>query len=520
MSDLSGSWSERLRRDLPAGLVVFLVALPLCLGIALASNAPLVSGIIAGIIGGVVVGLLSGSEVSVSGPAAGLAVIVAGGIAQVGGFPAFAAAVAISGLLQLGIGFAGAGRIADYVPTAVIKGLLAAIGLVIILKQIPHALGRDSDFEGDLSFFVATGSNTIVDIARAVYSANPVAVVIAGTAVGLLLLWGTKRIKTSWLSSIPGPLLAVLSGVAINECVRLWMPGWELRTEDGHLVSLPVAGSWQALLGQLQWPDFGALARKETYLVGATVAIVGSLETLLNLEAADKLDPLRRISDPNRELKAQGAGNLLSGLLGGMPLTSVVVRTSANVYAGGRSRWSAVFHGLLLLAATLAIPVLLNRIPLAALAAILILVGYKLASVKLFREVYDSGWDQFLPFAVTVSAIVFSDLLIGVLCGIVCGLFFLLRTNHHKAISMVSDGSSYLMRLNKDASFLNKTELKRALNRVPDGATLIVDGTKAGYIDKDIYDVLRDFAQNSLYRGIEIEYKNFFAKSRSMDAPI
>lgn len=503
------------KHDLPAGLVVFLVALPLCLGIALASGAPLFAGIIAGIVGGLVVGLLSGSEISVSGPAAGLAVIVATGIGTMGSFPAFAAAVAVSGLLQIAFGFAGGGRIGDYVPNSVIKGMLAAIGIVIVLKQIPHALGRDDDFEGDLDFLEKAGNNTFTDIIKAVMSSNAEAVLIAGASILVLLAWDRKPIKGSPLAQwLPGPLVVVALGIILNESFRVMFPGFYLRAEDGHLVSLPVAADFAAFTGNFILPDFSVLSQPKTYVMALTIAIVGSIESLLSVEAADKIDPQRRISDTDRELKAQGVGNFASGLLGGLPVTSVVVRSSANVYAGAHTRRSAIFHGVLMLAAVYSIPSILNKVPLASLAAILIMIGYKLATPKLFRAMKQAGPDQFVPFVVTVVAIVFTDLLKGVAAGLVCGIFFILRSNHHAAISVVQDGSDHLMRFNKDVTFVNKTELKKRLREIPDGATLIIEGSRAGYIDKDIYDVIADFAAGATARGVNIEYKNFFEKSR------
>ncbi len=507
------SWKQ----DLPAGLVVFLVALPLCLGIALASGAPLFAGIIAGIVGGIVVGTLSGSEVSVSGPAAGLAVIVAAGIGTMGSYPAFAAAVAVSGLIQLIFGFAGGGRIGDYVPNSVIKGMLAAIGIVIVLKQIPHALGRDDDFEGDLDFLEKAGNNTFTDIVKAVMSSNGEAVLIAGLSILVLLAWDRKPVKGSKLAQwLPGPLVVVALGIILNETFRALLPNFYLRAEDGHLVSLPVASSFLEFSRQFVAPDFSVLNHPKTYMMALTIAIVGSIESLLSVEAADKIDPQRRISDTDRELKAQGVGNFASGMLGGLPVTSVIVRTSANVYAGGQTRISTIFHGVLMLAAVFAIPSILNKVPLASLAAILIMIGYKLASPKLFRDMRAAGTDQLVPFLVTVIAIVFTDLLKGVAAGLVCGIFFILRSNHHYAISLVSDGHDHLMRFNKDVTFVNKTELKTKLREIPDGARLIIEGSRAGYIDKDIYDVIADFESGAAAREIKIEYKHFFEKSRGI----
>jgi MFS superfamily sulfate permease-like transporter len=517
-ADYQPGIANNLKYDLPAGLVVCLVALPLCLGIALASGAPLFSGLIAGLVGGIVVGVLSGSDISVSGPAAGLAVIVASAIQELGSFQLFLLAVALSGVVQLVLGVLRAGIIGNYVPNAVIKGMLAAIGVVIILKQIPHALGRDADFEGDFDFFqtAAGTSNTFLDIVRAVYTASPAAVVISVLSLALLLLWERPAVQRQrLLKLVPGPLLVVVLGVVCNELFRAAGTGLELLATDGHLVSIPVAGSVGEFLGQFTRPDWAGFANSQVYATALTLAAVGSVETLLSIEAADKLDPFRRISDTNKELRAQGVGNLLSGLIGGLPITAVIVRSSANVYAGARTRLSAIVHGVLLLACVAAIPALLNRIPLASLAAILLMIGYKLTKLGLYRTMYAAGWDQFFPFLVTVLAVVFTDLLTGIGIGLVVGFFFVIRDNHHAAFTLVHQDRYHLLRINKDASFVNKNELKEMLTRIPDGAALILDGGRASYIDGDIYDVVTDFQRNAAYRHIEIEFKNFHDKSRA-----
>jgi MFS superfamily sulfate permease-like transporter len=500
------------QRDIPAGLVVFLVALPLCLGIALASGAPLFSGIIAGIVGGLIVGLFSGSELSVSGPAAGLAVIVAAAIAKLGSFETFALAVALSGLLQIALGAVRAGGIGDYIPNSVIKGMLAAIGVVIILKQLPHALGDDLDFEGDESFAQADHQNTFTEVLSALGKIRGAAVLIAGLSLCVLFAWDAVVRRLAWARHVPPALLCVFLGVGINEALTAWWPEAALRSADDHLVSLPVIGSPADLLGVLRFPNFSAFTQSNVWITAVTLAIVGSIETLLSLEASDKLDPEKRISDPNRELRAQGIGNLVSGLIGGLPITSVIVRSSANVYAGARSRLSTLVHGAMLLLAVVLLSRWLNHIPLAALAAVLIAVGYKLASVKVLKQVLSEGWPQFLPFFVTLAAIVFTDLLRGIACGLLVGLFFVIRSNHHAATTLVSDGKDWMLRFNKDMSFVNKQELKRRLRGVPDRTHLIVDGTKALYIDRDIYETLQDFEASAGFRGITLEYHNLAGK--------
>ena len=508
---------NNLKYDVPAGLVVFLVALPLCLGIALASGAPLFSGVIAGIVGGLVISFLSGSEVSVSGPAAGLTVIVAGAIQSLGSFEVFLAAVALSGLIQIALGYLRAGVIGDYVPSCVIKGMLAAIGVVIILKQIPHALGYDANYEGDFDFFKAGENNTLTEIIRAVITFSPAAVAISAVSLAVLILWERPAVKgNKILKLVPGALVVVALGILMNEGFRAFAPHLALRGEDGHLVSLPVAEGLGGFFRQFTFPDWGALANKQVYVAALTIAVIGSIESLLSVEAGDKLDRFRRISSTNRELKAQGVGNLISGLIGGLPVTAVIVRTSANVYAGSRTRFSSFVHGALLFSSVLLIPQALNRLPLASLAVVLFVVGYKLTRVELYRAMYRTGVDQFLPFMTTVAAIVFTDLLTGILIGMVVGILFIIKTNHHSAITVVNQDDYYLMRFNKDVSFVNKSALKGMLAAIPSGATLIIDGTKAIFIDKDIYDVVADFEKSARHRGIKIEFKNFHSKAQTL----
>ncbi len=505
------------RADASAGLVVFLVALPLCLGIALASGAPLFSGILAGIIGGTVVAYFSGSEVSVSGPAAGLAVIVFTAIQTLGSFPVFQACIVLAGLMQLALGALRFGSVANYIPSSVLKGMLAGIGLVIILKQIPHAVGQDTDYEGDFSFLERAGENTFTDIVKALYASNGEAILISVSCLLLLLAWDSKWMKQQKLTKVfPGALAAVILGTALNEAFRAMFPDFYLRAEDGHLVALPLIGSLDGIAKLFSFPDFSALNRTDVWISAMTIAVVASLETLLSLEATDKLDPFRRVASPNKELYAQGLGNLSSGLVGGLPITSVVVRSSANIYAGGRTRRSSMIHGLLLIVAVLAIPSWLNRVPLSCLASILILIGYKLASPKLFSRMFAAGYAQFLPFMATVLGVVLIDLLKGVLFGLAVGLFFVLRSNHHQAVTVVHDGSLYLLRFNKDMSFLNKADLKLHLATIPDGAQLLIDGHNATFVDTDIDDVIADFLENARHRKITVELKKTNGSARNI----
>ncbi|MBD1208636.1 MAG: SulP family inorganic anion transporter [Ignavibacteria bacterium] len=507
--------------DIPAGLVVFLVALPLCLGIALASGAPLLGGVIAGIIGGIVVSIFSRSELSVSGPAAGLTVIVATAIVHLGSYSNFLVAVILAGILQLGFSYMRAGVLGDYVPSSVIRGMLAAIGIVIILKQIPHALGRDTDFEGNFGFLEPNGqANTFSEIARSFVSANPEAIIITLVSIAILLLWEHPQVKRQrFFKMMPASLVVVIFGIVINEVFRALFTDFYLRAEDGHLVQLPLITNAAVFISGLQFPNPAALANPQVYSTALTLALVASLETLLSLEAIDKLDPYKRISDTNKELQAQGIGNIISGLLGGLPMTSVIVRSSANVYAGGRTRMAAIIHGVFLLVAVVFLAPILNRVPLASLAAILILVGYKLTQIRLFRQMLRAGREQFLPFLVTVLAVVFTDLLTGIAIGLCVGMFYVIRTNHQLAVTLVNIDNYYLLRFTKDMTFINKSELKKKLSRIPNDIFLLIDGSKARFIDADIYDTIAEFAQSATFRNINIEYKNFEAKAIQIQTP-
>ena len=505
-----------LQHDLPAGLSVFLVALPLCLGVALASGAPLFSGLVAGILGGVLVGALSGSELSVSGPAAGLAVIVADSILKLGSFEAFLAAVVLAGVFQLVLGLIKAGRFSSLFPDSVIKGMLVGIGIVIILKQIPHALGRDTDVEGDYTFRqLADGENTLSEIYRAFVTASPGAVLISVLSILLLIYW--ERIVgrgANFFKNLPSALLVVLIGVALNQLFRVYYPDWYLGDNNEHMVRIPVFKSGQNLSTIFDFPDFSTLKNPAVYGVAATIALVASLETLLNLEASDRLDPQKRASSPDTELVAQGVGNIVSGLLGGLPITSVVVRTSANIFGGGKTRVSTITHGLLLLGAVALAGSALNHIPLSCLAALLIMVGFKLAKPGLFISIYREGMNQFVPFIVTVLGIVFTDLLVGITVGTVIGILYVLYTNSQATFRVVRDGSNVLIKFQKDTYFLSKPQLKEALRGLQTGDSVCVDGRHANFIDHDIVSMLNDFAQTAKLQGIEYELNEVFLKKR------
>jgi MFS superfamily sulfate permease-like transporter len=499
----------QLKNDIPASIVVFLVALPLCLGIALASGAPMLSGIIAGVVGGIVIGSLSGSNLSVSGPAAGLTTIVIAAIADLNSFEAFLCAVILGGVLQVVLGVVRAGTIGHFFPAAVIKGMLSAIGLILILKQIPHALGYDKDFEGDEAFFQADGENTFSEIINAFNYLTPGAIVITLISIAILILWDKPVIKKhKYLQFVPGPLLVVTAGVLLNVFYKSTFPDFAISSE--HLVSLPLAGDF---FGQMTFPDFSHFGNPKVYTVAITLALVASLESLLSIEAADKLDEFKRITPLNRELKAQGMGNIVSGLLGGIPITAVIVRSSANINAGARTKLSTILHGVFLISTVMLIPNILNMIPFSALAAILILTGYKLTKPSLYKEMFRKGWDQFIPFIVTITAILLTNLLVGIFIGIVVGVIYVLKTNFTEAITFVKDDNNYLLRLNKDVTFLNKAMLRKTFERIPDDANLIIDGGNSQFIDRDIVETLEDFVLNAPSRNIQVEVKKNYSSN-------
>lgn len=506
MAPRAKDYIKSLSSDLPASIVVFLVALPLCLGVALASNAPLFSGIIAGIAGGIVVGLFSRSHLSVSGPAAGLTAIVAAAITTLPSYEAFLLAVVYCGLLQIMFGVLKAGVIGDYVPGSVIKGMLAAIGLILILKQLPHLIGYDSDFEGDTSFIQADKENTFSEIFKALNYITPAAVLVGFSCIAFSLLWDKFTAnKKGFIKMIPAPLLVVLLGVAIHEIIRA--NATDHTIDPQHMVSLPVAHSASEFFSFFTMPDWNFILDKNVLFTAVTLALVASLESLLSIEAVDDLDPYQRVTPTNRELKAQGIGNIVSGLLGGLPVTSVIVRSSANVSAGAKTKMSTIYHGILLLLCVAFIPVLLNHIPKAALAAILILTGYKLAKPSLFISFYKKGWDQFLPFVLTITAILFTDLLKGVLIGIGAGIFFVIRSNFRTAVTVVNDGNQYLIRFRKDVSFLNKPLVKSQLEKIPANSYVRIDASRADFIDVDIIETIKDFMLHAPLEGIQVEWK-------------
>ncbi|WP_205508468.1 SulP family inorganic anion transporter [Longitalea arenae] len=499
-------YAGALKNDLPSSVVVFLVALPLCLGIALASGAPLFSGIIAGMVGGIVIGALSGSQLSVSGPAAGLTAIVIVAIGKLQVFEAFLLAVVLGGVFQIILGIIKAGILGDYIPSSVIKGMLAAIGLILILKQLPHLVGYDADYTGDESFQQADGQNTFSSLFGAFSHLIPAALVIGLVSLVIMVVW-EKYVapKARFLQLMPAPLIVVVVAVILNETLRTSAP--DLVIKDSHLVKIPVADSVEGFLSFFTFPDFSHITNPVVWTTALTLAIVASLETLLNIEAADDLDPYQRVTPTNRELMAQGAGNMVSGFIGGLPLTSVVVRTSANINSGAKTKMSTIFHGFFLLGSVAFIPSLLNLIPLSALAAILIYTGFKLAKPSLFISFYKKGWDVFLPFAITIVAILLTDLLKGILVGCVVGMFFVIRSNFKSAVLVVNDANRYLFRLRKDVSFLNKPIIKNRLEKVPENSSVLIDATRADFIDRDIIEVIEDFLKHAPLKGISVELR-------------
>lgn len=500
------NYFKSLSSDLPSSVVVFLVALPLCLGIALAANAPLFSGLIAGIVGGIVIGFASKSHLSVSGPAAGLTAIVITALATLPSFQSFLAAVVICGVLQILFGFLKAGIVGDYVPNSVIKGMLAAIGLILILKQFPHLIGYDKNFEGDETFLQLDKENTFSGMFNSLKHIAPVAALTG--IVGLVIHFVWEKFvagKKGFIKIIPVPLLIVLIGIGIN---YVFIQNHSAKALSGdHLVKIPEAGSVKEFFSFFTLPELNSFLNIDVWVIGITLAFVASLESLLSIEAVDDLDPYQRVTPVNRELKAQGLGNLISGLIGGLPITSVIVRSSANVNAGAKTKMSTIFHGLLLLFSVALIPAILNLIPKAALAAILIFTGYKLAKPSLFKAFYKKGWDQFLPFIITIVAILLTDLLKGVLIGIGTGLYFVLRSNFKTAVFFVKDHNTYLFRLRKDVSFLNKPIIKNKLEQVPEESFVIIDMSKADFVDKDVVETIEDFMLHAPLKNIKVELK-------------
>ncbi len=501
---------KEFKSDLIASIVVFFVALPLCLGIALASGAPLFSGIIAGIVGGIVVGVASGSQLGVSGPAAGLAVIVFAAINTLGSWPTFLLTVVLAGTIQLIMGFAKAGFIAYFFPSSVIKGMLTGIGILIILKQIPHALGYDNDLIGDLSYYQADGETTLASIRSALNSFTPGAILISTLSIVLLIFWETILAKKHKIFQlIQGPIVVVLMGIVMNLMFQSNILNFSLDTD--HLVRLPVTNNLIDFFKQFTFPDFSAITHFQVWKIAIVLAIVASLETLLCVEATDKLDPFKRVTPTNRELKAQGLGNIVSGLCGGLPITQVIVRSSANIAFGGKTKLSAIFHGIFLLISAATIAKFLNLIPLASLAAILIIIGYKLAKPVLFKQLYQLGSEQFIPFMATVVGILATDLLRGICIGIAFGIFYTLRHSYNNAyymkniITKENEHTIHHLVLAEEVSFFNKASIIQALDSIPPHSKVIIDCSNSKSIAYDVVEYIRDYRVNAKLKNITVE---------------
>lgn len=501
---------KEFKSDLPASIVVFFVAVPLCLGIALASGAPLFAGLVAGIVGGVLVGSLSGSQIGVSGPAAGLAVIVLAAIEDLG-YETFLVAVVVGGLIQILLGAARAGFIAYFFPSSVIKGMLAGIGIIIVLKQIPHALGHDSDPEGDMNFVQPDGETTFSALEVMLADFQLGAIFIAGLSLAILIYWEQVLAKRSKVFTlIQGPLVVVALGILFQLVTGKFVP--LLALEPAHLVTVPVANGLGDVVNLFTFPDFSRAFEVSVLSTAVVMAVVASLETLLCVEATDKLDPQKRITPTNRELVAQGVGNIVSGSIGGLPVTQVIVRSSANLQSGAKTKLSAILHGVLLAIFVLVFPTILNLIPLAVLASILFVVGYKLAKPAIFRQMYAAGWDQFIPFVITIIGIVLTDLLVGIGMGMACAFFMILRRNYMEAFDFAFEDIEQrdhnhlvTLRLNKEVSFLSRASLIKALSSIPDGSRVTIDARENDHIDPDVHEILEDFIQTAVHRSITVE---------------
>ncbi|MFS4492589.1 SulP family inorganic anion transporter [Maribacter sp. 2308TA10-17] len=497
---------KHLKNDLPASIVVFFVALPLCLGIALASGAPLFSGLIAGIVGGIVVGAISGSNIGVSGPAAGLAAIVLLAIDELG-FQIFLSAVVLGGVIQIIFGIAKLGIIGYFFPTSVIRGMLTGIGIIIILKQIPHFLGDDDDPEGDFAFFQIDGENTFSEIINAIGDPSLGPTIVGFISLAILILWSNVLSKKGrFFELVQGPLVAVVVGIIYYVVTQ----GTDFGITEQHLVSLSEDRNTDGLLTQFVTPDWSQVFTTPVLITAFTIALVASLETLLCVEATDKLDPEKGVTPTNRELLAQGAGNIVSGFIGGLPITQVIVRSSANIQSGGKTKMSAIIHGFLLIASVAAIPFLLQMIPLSVLAAVLFIVGYKLAKPSTFKAMYDGGWTQFVPFMVTVLGIVFMDLLKGLALGLIVGIVIVLyksyKNSHflHTENDDPTDGK-VKMTLAEEVTFFNKGAILKELDAIPENSFLELDVRKTRYLDYDIIEILEDFAHKAKQRNIDIK---------------
>jgi carbonic anhydrase len=499
---------QNLKYDVPAAIAIFLIAIPLSLGMALASGAPLFSGLIASIIGGLVIAPLSGSALGISGAAAGLVILILSQIQSLG-FTAFLLVVVISGILQVIMGLAKMGSIAHYFPSSVIKGMLSGIGIIIFLKQIPHAVGYDSDYEGDLSFFQPDNYSSFSELSHMVEFFSPTAIFIALMSLGILILWERPVLKKSnFFQVLHGALVTIIVGVVINEFLQLHYP--ELALKESHLVNLPVAANASELLTQMHSPDFSQFTNPIIYISALMLAFLASLETLLSVEAVDRLDPFKRTTPPNRELIAQGIGNISSGLLGGLPMTQVIIRSSINVQSGAKTKFSGFLAGVLLLMTVFLMPEYLNKIPLASLASILLVVSYKLTRPRVFKKMYNSGMYHFIPFCSTILGLIFTNLFIGILIGLATALLSIVLENYKGAFYFQERhvGNKTIFRLTEHVSFLNKASLKQIFDELPVNSEIIIDATRSKYLDYDVFEVIRDFKKKAPLRNIKLTLEN------------
>lgn len=508
---------QHIKDDLPASFVVFLVALPLCLGIALASGAPLFSGLISGIIGGIIVGMLSGSALGVSGPAAGLAVIVFQAISTLGSFNIFLVSVVLAGILQVIMGYVKAGVIAYFFPSSVIHGMLTGIGIIIILKQLPHAFGYDKDYMGNTALQQADGQTLFSTLSTMLNSVSPGVMVVTVISLIILIIWETKFFKKSPITKIvQGPLVAVITGIILHHVLAT---SAHLVISPEHIVNIPAPENLISFFSNFTFPDFRGLLMPQVYSIAVVLAVIASLETLLCVEAADKQDTQKRVTPTNRELKAQGIGNIVAGLIGGLPITQVVVRSSANQQSGGKTKLSTILHGTLLLISVLTIPRLLNQIPLGVLAAILLMVGFKLAKPSIFIKMYKQGTGQLIPFLVTVAGIVFEDLLIGIALGLGVAIIAILQNNYFIPFEMQKENlegkHNIKIRLSEDVTFLNKASLLKTLAQIPEHTNVVIDAKDTKFINYDIVEIIEDFIEGAPYRNITVTVIDLYENKES-----
>jgi MFS superfamily sulfate permease-like transporter len=508
MSAIQASYKKHFKTDLSAGLVVFLIALPLCLGISLASGAPLFSGIISGIIGGIVVGFVSGSNINVSGPAASVALVVYTAIQTMGSYEAVLVAVILAGVFQIILGFLKAGTVAYFFPNAMIKGILASIGLVLILKQIPHAFGIDEVFKGMESFREKDGGNTFSEIVYVMQNIGWGPTIITFVSLFIIIFWDRPVMKKiAFFRFFPSALAAVVVSIGLNALYQIYFP--DLVLGPNHLVQLPVAENLSAFIGFFTLPDFSQITNPQILSIALSITFIASLESLLSTEAGDKLDPYKRKTSTNKELKAQGIGNIIAGMVGGLPITAVIVRTSANVNAGGRTKTATITHGIIMLVCVALIPTVLNMIPLAALSAVLFVVGYKLTSYPIYKGVFKQGKKQFLPFIITILVVMFTDLITGIIVGGTIAVFFILRDNYKNAYlhnKVSHEGTEKTtIKLAEEVTFLNKADIMLFLNHLPENHQVTIDGTKSVFIHPDIFDIIDDFKETAKYKNIDLE---------------